>query len=40
MALGDTVETVFGESVSRDYFATLGVNALHGRVLQPEDETS
>ena len=40
VALGETVETVFGESVSGDYFATLGVNALHGRVLQPQDETS
>ena len=40
LALGDTVETVFGESVSGDYFATLGVNALHGRVLQPQDEMS
>ena len=40
VALGDTVETIFGESVSGDYFTTLGVNALHGRVLQPQDETS
>lgn len=40
VAFGDTVETVFGESVSGDYFATLGVNALHGRVLQPQDETA
>ena len=40
IALGDTIETIFGESVSGDYFATLGVHALHGRVLQPQDETS
>jgi predicted permease len=40
LALGGTVETVFGESVSGEYFATLGVNALHGRVLQPQDEAS
>jgi putative ABC transport system permease protein len=39
-AFGDTVETVFGESVSGNYFVTLGVNALHGRVLQPQDETA
>ena len=40
VALGETVETVFGESVSGDYFATLGVSALHGRVLESQDETS
>lgn len=40
LAFGTSVETVFGESVSGDYFATLGVSALHGRVLQPQDETS
>ncbi|MDH4283636.1 MAG: ABC transporter permease, partial [Myxococcales bacterium] len=40
VALGDTPETVLGESVSGDYFATLGVNALRGRVLQPQDESS
>ena len=40
VAIGDTVETVLGESVSGDYFATLGVAALHGRVLQPQDEAA
>jgi putative ABC transport system permease protein len=38
--IGDIVETVFGESVSGDYFATLGVTARLGRVLQPHDESS
>jgi putative ABC transport system permease protein len=40
VAIGDTVESVFGESVSGEYFATLGVTALHGRILQPQDETA
>ena len=39
VAIGDTVETVLGESVGGEFFATLGVTALHGRVLQPQDET-
>src|SRR4029079_5530831 len=38
--IGDIVETVLGESVSGDYFATLGVTARLGRVLQPHDEAS
>jgi predicted permease len=40
VAFGDVVETVLGESVSGDYFKTLGVSALYGRVLQPQDEAS
>jgi putative ABC transport system permease protein len=40
VAIGDVVETVFGESVSGDYFDTVGVSALHGRLLQARDETS
>jgi len=40
VAIGDIVETVLGESVSGDYFATLGVTARLGRVLQPHDESS
>lgn len=38
-AIDDTVEAALGESVSGDYFAALGVTPLHGRLLQPLDET-
>ena len=40
VAIGDIVETVFGESVSGDYLTTLGLTALHGRLLQPQDESA
>jgi predicted permease len=40
VAIGNIIETVLGESVSGDYFATLGVTAQLGRVLQPHDESS
>src|SRR4029078_5982242 len=39
VAIGDIVETVLGESVSGDYFATLGGAARVGRGLQPQDES-
>ena len=39
-AIDGTAETAFGEAVSGEYFSTLGVTALHGRVLQPLDETA
>jgi predicted permease len=38
-AIDDVAEAAFGEAVSGDYFTTLGVTALHGRLLQPLDET-
>jgi putative ABC transport system permease protein len=38
-AIDDTAEAALGEAVSGDYFTTLGVSALHGRLLQPLDET-
>ncbi|HET7694499.1 MAG TPA: ADOP family duplicated permease [Vicinamibacterales bacterium] len=38
ISIGSTVETVFGESVSGEYFATLGLAARHGRLLQAQDE--
>jgi putative ABC transport system permease protein len=40
IAFGDVVETDLGEAVSGDYFKTLGISALYGRLLQPADETS
>jgi predicted permease len=40
IAFGDVVETDLAEAVSGDYFRTLGVSTLYGRVLQPADETS
>ncbi|MEX2263646.1 MAG: ABC transporter permease [Bryobacteraceae bacterium] len=40
LAVGDgaTVELVRGHVVTGEFFSTLGVQALHGRVLTPEDE--
>jgi MacB-like periplasmic core domain len=40
IVVGDTPETAFGESVSGEYFDTVGVTALRGRVLQARDEAS
>ena len=39
-AIDGTAEAALGEAVSGDYFSTLGVTALHGRLLQPLDETA
>lgn len=38
VAMAGLTETVFGESVSGDYFDTMGVTALRGRLLQRQDE--
>jgi len=35
---GDESEMIFGEAVSGNYFSTLGVQPIHGRALQPEDD--
>lgn len=37
---GSIAEEVFGEAVSGDYFSTMGVTPLEGRLLQPGDERS
>ncbi len=38
LAAAGAVEPVFGEAVSGDYFATMGVVPMFGRLLQPGDE--
>lgn len=38
VSIGTTVETVFGESVSGEYFETLGLTPRRGRLLHAQDE--
>lgn len=38
VAISSSTELVQGEAVTHEYFALLGVEALHGRVLQPADD--
>jgi putative ABC transport system permease protein len=40
VSIGSTIETVFGESVSGEYFEALGLTARQGRLLQAQDETA